>query len=70
MSATTTTCTILVERTIASRPQNRGGTYSTLSLEACSLRISRLGPAAILQSQNPSTFPTGTVKPTLHFKSG
>ncbi|EYB90997.1 hypothetical protein Y032_0211g2182 [Ancylostoma ceylanicum] len=36
------------------RLQNRGEAYLTLSLGACSLRIRRSGPTAILQSRNPS----------------
>ncbi|EYC08880.1 hypothetical protein Y032_0063g3411 [Ancylostoma ceylanicum] len=39
---------------IASRLQNRGGAYSTLSVGACSLGIPRPGPAAILLPRNPS----------------
>ncbi|EYC19201.1 hypothetical protein Y032_0025g1230 [Ancylostoma ceylanicum] len=41
---------------LASRLQNRGETYSTPSPGACSFRIPRSAPAAIVQSRNPSIF--------------
>ncbi|EYB92716.1 hypothetical protein Y032_0191g1331 [Ancylostoma ceylanicum] len=43
------------------RLHHRGGTYSTLSLEVCYLRIPRSGPAAMVQSRNPSIFLKRTV---------